>query len=105
MTRESKRESGPRPPASQRATSASAQSMRTDLASSARTARSALTQDPNLRHVDQPPDERYFERRQITEAIAFAEAGGIAIHPNFAYYNGSKIRGMRRAKSLIHAIA
>ena len=28
-------------------------------------------------------EERYFERRQIREAIAFAEAGGIAVHRNF----------------------
>src|SRR5258708_23808391 len=104
MTRESKREAGRRPPASQRATSPWAQSMRTDLASSARTARSAPTQDPNLRHVDQPPDERYFERRQIKEAIAFAEAGGIAIHRNFDYYHGSSIRGMMRERPFLHVI-
>src|SRR5258708_35868910 len=104
MTRESKRESGPRPPASQRGTSPSARSMRTDPASSAHTARSAPTQDPNLRHVDQPPDERYFERRQIKEAIAFAEAGGIAIHRNFDYYHGSKIRGIVREKPFLHII-
>src|SRR6267154_586262 len=58
MTRESKRESGPRPPASQRATSASAQSMRT----------------------------------------------GLAIHRNFDYYHGSKIRGMTREKPFLHVI-
>lgn len=48
--------------------------------------------------------ERYFERRQIKEAIAFAEAGGIAIHRNFDYYHGSTIRGMVREKPFLHVI-
>ena len=47
---------------------------------------------------------RYFERRQITEAIAFAEGGGIAIHRNFDYYHGSTIRGMRRERPFLHVI-
>jgi hypothetical protein len=41
---------------------------------------------------------RYFERRQIKDAIAFAEGGGIAIHRNFDHYHGSTIRGMRRER-------
>ena len=52
----------------------------------------------------EPPRERYFERRQIKEAIAFAEAGGIAIHRNFDYYHGSTIRGMTREKPFLHVI-
>jgi hypothetical protein len=48
--------------------------------------------------------ERYFERRQIREAIEFAEAGGIAVHRNFDYYHGSSIRGMRREKPFLHVI-
>ena len=53
---------------------------------------------------DEPPGERYFERRQIKEALAFAEAGGIAVHRNFDYYHGSAIRGMRREKPFLHVI-
>src|SRR5260370_27498477 len=49
-------------------------------------------------------EERYFERREIKEAIAFAEAGGIAIHRNFDYYHGSTIRGMVREKPFLHII-
>ncbi len=52
----------------------------------------------------EPPGERYFERRQIREAIAFAEAGGIAVHRNFDYYHGSTIRGMRRERPFLHVI-
>jgi hypothetical protein len=45
------------------------------------------------------PAESYFERRQIREAIAFAEAGGIAVHRNLDSYDGRLSRGgviMRR---------
>ena len=48
--------------------------------------------------------EKYFERREIKEAIAFAEAGGIAIHRNFDSYHGSTIRGFRREKPFLHVI-
>ncbi|TMF68388.1 MAG: hypothetical protein E6I06_09260 [Chloroflexi bacterium] len=48
--------------------------------------------------------ERYFERREIKEAIAFAEDGGIAVHRNFDYYHGSTIRGMRRERPFLHVI-
>ncbi len=48
--------------------------------------------------------EKYFERRQIREAIEFAEAGGIAVHRNFDSYHGSTIRGMVRAKPFLHVI-
>jgi len=48
--------------------------------------------------------ERYFERRQIKEAIAFAESGGIAVHRNFDYYHGSAIRGMVRERPFLHVI-
>ncbi len=47
---------------------------------------------------------RYFERRQIKEAIAFAEGGGIAIHRNFDHYHGSTIRGMMRERPFLHVI-
>jgi len=57
----------------------------------------------DLQH-SQDLGERYFERRQIREAIAFAEAGGIAIHRNFDYYHGSQIRGFRREKPFLHVI-
>ena len=48
--------------------------------------------------------ERYFERRQIKEAIAFAEEGGIAVHRNFDSYHGSTIRGFVREKPFLHVI-
>lgn len=48
--------------------------------------------------------EKYFERREIKEAIAYAEGGGIAIHRNFDSYHGSKIRGFRREKPFLHVI-
>ena len=48
--------------------------------------------------------EKYFERRQIKEAIQFAEAGGIAVHRNFDSYHGSTIRGLTRAKPFLHVI-
>jgi hypothetical protein len=48
--------------------------------------------------------ERYFERREIGEAISFAEEGGIAIHRNFDHYHGSTIRGMRRERPFLHVI-
>ena len=49
-------------------------------------------------------EERYFERRQIKEAIEFAEAGGIAVHRNFDHYHGSTVRGMRRERPFLHVI-
>src|SRR5712692_9856041 len=48
--------------------------------------------------------EKYFERRQIKEAIAFAEEGGVAVHRNFDSYHGSTIRGMVREKPFLHVI-
>ncbi len=51
-----------------------------------------------------PLAERYFERRQIKEAIEFAERGGIAVHRNFDSYHGSTIRGFRREKPFLHVI-
>ena len=53
---------------------------------------------------DASPRERYFERRQIKEALAFAEAGGIAVHRNFDYYHGSTIRGLVRERPFLHII-
>jgi hypothetical protein len=52
-----------------------------------------------------PLPERYFERRQIREAIAFAEAGGIAVHRNLDSYDGrSSRRGVRMQKPFLHVI-
>lgn len=48
--------------------------------------------------------EKYFERRQIKEAIAYAEEGGIAVHRNFDSYHGSTIRGFRRERPFLHVI-
>lgn len=62
--------------------------------------RNDLQGPPSLSELE----ERYFERRQIKEAIAFAESGGIAIHRNFDYYHGSTIRGMTRERPFLHVI-
>jgi hypothetical protein len=49
--------------------------------------------------------ERYFERREIRDAIAFAEAGGIAVHRNLDSYHGrSSHRGVRMEKPFLHVI-
>jgi hypothetical protein len=48
--------------------------------------------------------EKYFERRHIREAIAFAEGGGVAVHRNFDSYHGSTIRGFVREKPFLHVI-
>lgn len=56
---------------------------------------------------DPPPllKERYFERRQIKEAIAFAERGGIAVHRNFDSYDGWRSpRGVIMHKPFVHVI-
>jgi hypothetical protein len=50
------------------------------------------------------PPERYFERREIRQAIEFAEGGGVAIHRNFDHWHGSVIRGLRRDKPFLHVI-
>src|SRR3989442_13499453 len=92
MTRWWKTACGRRQRASRPVISASDLSTSNVRASSARTVPSA------------PMRERYFERRQIKEAIAFAEAGGIAIHRNFDSYHGSTIRGMVRERPLLHVI-
>ena len=54
--------------------------------------------------MDGSRPERYFERREIKEAIAFAESSGIAIHRNFDSYHGSTIRGMVRERPFLHVI-
>src|SRR2546429_7784200 len=79
-----------RPPASRPGTFISALSMRRGHATCARTVPSAAMR------------EKYFERRQIKEAIAFAEAGGIAVHPNFDTYHGPTIPGLRGGKPFPH---
>src|SRR5256885_7523095 len=92
MTRWWKTACGRRQRASRPVISASDLSMSNVRASSARTVPSA------------PMREKYFERRQIKEAIGFAEAGGIAVHRNFDSYHGSTIRGMARERPFLHVI-
>lgn len=63
---------------------------------------------PALKQVaggDPLPPERYFERRQVREAIAFAEAGGIAVHRNLDSYHGrTSPRGVRMERPFVHVI-
>ncbi len=55
--------------------------------------------------VSGQPRERYFERRQVREAIAFAEAGGIAVHRNFDHYDGAvSVRGMVMRPPFLHVL-
>lgn len=50
-------------------------------------------------------EERYFERRQIRQAIAFAEAGGIAIHRNLDTYHGRRSTGgMVMERPFLHVL-
>lgn len=50
-------------------------------------------------------DERYFARNQIHEAIAFAEAGGIAVHRNFDFWHGGRSeRGWVMHRPFLHVI-
>jgi len=59
----------------------------------------------NARAATGPPRERFFERRQIHEAIAFAEQGGIAVHRNFDTYDGRlSPRGLVMRKPFVHVI-
>lgn len=52
------------------------------------------------------PRERYFERRQINEAITFAEAGGVAVHRNFDFWHGRRsVRGFVMERPFLHVIA
>ncbi len=51
-----------------------------------------------------PALERYFGRREVREAITFAEAGGIAVHRNFDHWDGTTIRGVQRTKPFLHVI-
>ncbi|HEX6547540.1 MAG TPA: hypothetical protein VF134_02215 [Candidatus Dormibacteraeota bacterium] len=49
--------------------------------------------------------ERYFERRQIREAIAYAEAGGVAVHRNFDHYGGTvSVRGFVMRPPFLHVL-
>jgi hypothetical protein len=56
--------------------------------------------------VPRPPlTERYFERREIREAIAFAERGGIAVHRNLDSYDGRRsARGLVMRRPFLHVI-
>src|SRR2546430_17337135 len=93
MTYWSRTECARRHRASPPVISASDLSMSNVRASSARTVPSA------------PMREKYFERRQIREAIAFAEAGGIAVHRNFDAYHGRRSpRGVPMQRPFLHII-
>lgn len=49
--------------------------------------------------------ERYFERWQIHEAIAYAEAGGVAVHRNLNTYDGQRtLRGAVMHKPFLHIL-
>ncbi|MDQ6774453.1 MAG: hypothetical protein M3024_15980 [Candidatus Dormibacteraeota bacterium] len=49
--------------------------------------------------------ERYFERRAIRQAIAFAEAGGIAVHRNLDTYHGRlSPRGVPMQRPFLHVL-
>lgn len=64
---------------------------------------SEQTLNPGAARV--PLRERYFERRQIREAIAFAEQGGIAVHRNFDTYDGRlSPRGVVMRRPFVHVI-
>ena len=50
-------------------------------------------------------EERYFERREIPDAIAWAEAGGIAVHRNLDRYHGQVSDGGRvMRRPFLHVI-
>lgn len=50
-------------------------------------------------------EERFFARRQIRDAIAFAEAGGVAVHRNFDHYHGQvSARGWVMERPFLHVI-
>ena len=52
-----------------------------------------------------PGEERYFERREIKQAIAWAEAGGIAVHRNLDRYDGLRSgRGIVMHRPFLHVI-
>lgn len=52
-----------------------------------------------------PGEERYFARREIKEAIAWAEAGGIAVHRNLDRYDGLRSgRGVVMRPPFLHVI-
>jgi hypothetical protein len=46
-------------------------------------------------------EERYFEVREIMEAVAWAKAGGIAVHQNLDY-SGTVIGGRARSGPFLH---
>jgi hypothetical protein len=53
----------------------------------------------------EPPSEHYFERRQVREAIAWAESGGVAVHRNFDHYHGTRsARGFVMTRPFLHVI-
>ncbi len=50
-------------------------------------------------------EERYFELRQVRQALEFAEQGGIAVHRNLDSYDGrSSPRGLVMRKPFLHVI-
>jgi hypothetical protein len=50
-------------------------------------------------------EERYFERREVKAAIAWAEEGGVAVHRNFDHYHGTRsARGFVMTRPFLHVI-
>jgi hypothetical protein len=50
-------------------------------------------------------EERYFERREVKAAIAWAEEGGVAVHRNFDHYHGTRsARGFTMTRPFLHVI-
>lgn len=50
-------------------------------------------------------EERFFARREVREAIAFAEEGGIAVHRNLDHYHGQiSARGWVMERPFLHVI-
>ncbi len=49
-------------------------------------------------------DVRYFRLTQLREALEFARAGGVAVHRNFDFYDGTVIRGVARPGPFLHVL-
>ena len=53
----------------------------------------------------EPGEVRYFEWRGVHEAIAWGEAGGVAVHRNFDHYHGTRSpRGFVMTRPFLHVI-
>ena len=58
----------------------------------------------NLDDVVGPFDERYYPLKRLREAMAHARRGGIAVHRNFAFYDGTVLRGVSRPGPFLHVL-